>query len=77
MSDIANQIADGMRDYWAMLDSVNTAKATECRRVECKACNGIGSYSFPEGSAAGGDGWFDCPDCAGSGYVVERKAVTP
>jgi hypothetical protein len=37
----------------------------------CKACEGTGEYSFPEGAGCTrSDGYFKCDQCNGSGEIV-------
>ena len=37
----------------------------------CFICGGDGVYSCPESSGVdGSDGWYECDNCGGTGYVV-------
>jgi cyanophycinase-like exopeptidase len=40
----------------------------------CFICGGDGSYSCPEASGTdGSDGWYECENCHGEGYVLIPK----
>jgi DnaJ-class molecular chaperone len=46
------------------------------RANPCFICGGDGSYSCPESSGVDGtDGWYECENCNGEGYVINKKQV--
>ncbi|MGW8194438.1 MAG: hypothetical protein ACWGOX_09255, partial [Desulforhopalus sp.] len=60
---------------WFTMDEKK--QPTQRNHTPCPWCNGSGQTSFFSGESRFMFTWEDCPDCSGTGVVVDRDEDTP